>query len=150
MKMTRKEFLRASAGAAGTALLGGCAPSANTSGDITNRPQGQMTPPSDCEALPLLDRYPKQHGRASPFRVRSLSGGSGRARSASRSKPACSRTTTPPTSSSIGTSPPGALRSTSTNSSGGSSSGRIQILLIIAGEQRCTMQHQGACLRSSK
>jgi cytosine/adenosine deaminase-related metal-dependent hydrolase len=43
MKMTRKEFLRASAGAAGAALLGGCAPSANTSGDITNRPQGQMT-----------------------------------------------------------------------------------------------------------
>ena len=42
MKMTRKEFLRASTAAAGTALLGGAA-GVSTASAATSRPQGQMT-----------------------------------------------------------------------------------------------------------
>ena len=45
MKMTRKEFLRGSAAAAGTALLGGAAgvSTASATASTGNRPQGQMT-----------------------------------------------------------------------------------------------------------
>ena len=46
MKMNRKEFLRASAGAAGAALLTGCAESSgpgSVAAGSANRPQGQMT-----------------------------------------------------------------------------------------------------------